>query len=60
MINALKKIKIVNLDLILSIACSQGDALENVIKWVLTTLSPRNRLGWLLSIAMDFTNENKE
>jgi hypothetical protein len=38
MVNALKKIKNVALDLILDIACLDINIMDNIIKWVLVTL----------------------
>lgn len=57
MVNALKKIKNIALDIILDIACIDHNILENIIKWVLATLEPNKRLGWLLSIAFDYEGE---
>jgi hypothetical protein len=38
MVNSLKKIKNVALDLILDIACLDVNIMDNIIKWVLVTL----------------------
>lgn len=60
MINALKKIKNVALDLILDIACSNSNTLDNIMKWVLATLEPKQRYGWLLAVMFDYVGENNE
>jgi hypothetical protein len=54
MVNTLKKIKNVALDLVLDVACSNGNTLLNIIKWVLATISPNKRIGWLLALAMEY------
>lgn len=54
MVNALKKIKNVALDIILDIACASHNTLNNIIRWVLSTLEPKKSLGWLLSIVFDY------
>lgn len=58
MINALKKIKNVALDLILDIACSDTNTLENIVKWVLAILGPKQRIGWLLAVMFDYLGES--
>jgi hypothetical protein len=60
MINSLKKIKNVALDLILDVACSDTNTLENIAKWVLAILEPKQRLGWLLAVLFDYIEENNE
>lgn len=57
MVNALKKIRNVALDIILDIACSPGHSIENVVRWAICILPPHQRVGWLLSIATDFAQE---
>lgn len=60
LVNNLKKIKSVDLDIMLTVACQEGNSLNNVIRWVLTTLSPKKRLGWLLSVALDYIGEKNQ
>ena len=57
MVSALKKIRNVALDIILDIACSPGNAIENIVKWTLCILPPNQRIGWLLVVASDFAKE---
>lgn len=38
MVNSLKKIRNIALDLVLDVACSDANTLENIIKWVMATL----------------------
>lgn len=60
MVNSLKKIRNIALDLVLDVACSDANTLENIIKWVMATLQPKQRIGWLLSLLFDYTSENNE
>jgi hypothetical protein len=48
----LKKIKNVALDVVLDIACKDGNTMENIIKWALATIAPGKRLGWLCAVAL--------
>lgn len=57
MVNSLKKIRNVALDIILDIACSPGNTIENIIKWALCILAPTQRIGWLLVISVEFSKE---
>lgn len=57
MVNALKKIQNVALDIILDVACINHNILENIMKWVLATLNPSKRIGWLLAITLDYQGE---
>ena len=54
MVNALKNIRNIALDIILDIACSPGKSIENVIRWALCILPENQRMGWLLAVATDF------
>ncbi len=58
MVNSLKKIKNVALDLILDIACLDVNIMDNIIKWVLVTLQPKQRMGWLLAVIFQFIQED--
>ena len=58
MVNSLKKIKNVALDLILDIACLDVNIMDNIIKWVLVMLQPKQRIGWLLAVMFQFIRED--
>jgi hypothetical protein len=34
----------------------EGNSVENVIRWSLSNLPPKNRNGWLFSIGYNFQN----
>ena len=60
MVQALKKLRNVALDIVLDIACTPGSSLANIIKWGLSTLPPKKRIGWLLAITIDYIKDNNE
>ena len=60
MVQALKKARNIALDIVLDIACKEGDSIHHIIKWALCILPPEKRLGWLLSIATDYVKDNNE
>lgn len=50
MVNALKKVKNVDLDIVLDIACRTDDVVSNVVNWVLVVVGPKHRMGWMLAV----------
>ena len=47
------------MDVMLSFACSEGDTVENVIRWAVGEVSEDNRLGFLLGCALDIEYQKK-
>lgn len=60
MINSLKKIKNVALDIVLDVGCSGDDIVGNVVKWVVGVLGVRERVGWMLAVVLEFCGDGNE
>ena len=58
MINCLKKIKNIALDIVLDVACRDDNVVNNVVKWVLAVLGQRVRIGWMVAVAVEFVGES--
>ena len=49
----LKKFRSVSMEVMLNFACSEGDSVENVLRWCVSEVKEEQRLGFLLSCALD-------